>query len=106
MPRGHQILVVSTKNKVPHLLDRIKLFVKGYGWWSSDPGPSHFYALEVEHRVINRFRPVTHSDLPDADVVVATWWETAEWVARLSLTKGGYRAAHPADGVEFPISAG
>jgi len=26
--------------------------------------------------------------LPDADVVVATWWETAEWVARLSPSKG------------------
>ena len=86
--RGHQILVVSTKKKVPHLLDRIKLFIKGYGWWPSDPGPSHFDGLELEHRVINRFRPVTDSDLPDADVVVATWWETAEWVAQLSPAKG------------------
>src|SRR5690606_7640324 len=25
---------------------------------------------------------------PDADVVVATWWETAEWVAALSPAKG------------------
>ena len=66
--RGHQILVVSTKQEVPHLLDRIKLFIKGYGWWPSDPGPSHFDGLELEHRVINRFRPVTDSDLPDADV--------------------------------------
>jgi len=86
--RGHQILVVSTKNKVSHLLHRIKLFINGYGWWPSDPGPSHFDGLELEHRVINRFRPVTDSDLPDADVVVATWWETAEWVDQLSPAKG------------------
>jgi glycosyltransferase involved in cell wall biosynthesis len=26
--------------------------------------------------------------VPDADVVVATWWETAEWVWRLSSSKG------------------
>ena len=26
--------------------------------------------------------------LPDADVVIATWWETAEWVANLSPSKG------------------
>ena len=104
--RGHQVLVVSTKKKVPHLLDRIKLFLKGYGWWSSNPGPSYFDTLNVEHRVINRFRPVTDSDLPDADVVVATWWETAEWVAQLSPTKGSQGSAHPADGVELPIPAG
>jgi glycosyltransferase involved in cell wall biosynthesis len=26
--------------------------------------------------------------VPDADVVIATWWETAEWVAGLSASKG------------------
>jgi glycosyltransferase involved in cell wall biosynthesis len=31
---------------------------------------------------------VTDDDLPDADVVVATWWVTANWVARLSADKG------------------
>jgi glycosyltransferase involved in cell wall biosynthesis len=31
---------------------------------------------------------VTDADVPDADVVVATWWETAEWVANLSESKG------------------
>jgi glycosyltransferase involved in cell wall biosynthesis len=86
--RGHQVLVVSTKKKVPRLLDRIKLYIKGYGWRSSDPGPSYFDTLDVDRRVLNRFRPVTDSDVPDADVIVATWWETAEWVAQLSPTKG------------------
>ena len=32
--------------------------------------------------------PVTDADLPDADVVVATWWETAFAVAALSPAKG------------------
>ncbi len=27
-------------------------------------------------------------DVPDADVVIATWWETAEWAAQLSPQKG------------------
>jgi glycosyltransferase involved in cell wall biosynthesis len=31
---------------------------------------------------------VTDADMPDADVVVATWRETAEWVAALSPSKG------------------
>ena len=28
------------------------------------------------------------ADLPDADIVIATWWETAEWVNALSPAKG------------------
>jgi glycosyltransferase involved in cell wall biosynthesis len=39
-------------------------------------------------------RQLTHSgavgdqDLPDADVLIATWWETAEWVAHVTRRKG------------------
>jgi len=44
--------------------------------------------LEAVHRVVDRFRPIVDADLPDADVVIATWWETAEWVAGLSPSKG------------------
>src|SRR5262249_18723586 len=28
------------------------------------------------------------SEVPDADVTIATWWETAEWVAALGPAKG------------------
>jgi len=42
----------------------------------------------VPLKVLDRFRPVTDADLPDADVVVATWWETAEWVNWLAASKG------------------
>ena len=46
--RGHQVLVVSTRKKVPPLSKRIKLLIKGHGWFSSDPGPSHFDGLGLE----------------------------------------------------------
>jgi glycosyltransferase involved in cell wall biosynthesis len=42
----------------------------------------------VPQRIIERFRPIVDDDLPDADVVIATWWETALWVARLGPRKG------------------
>jgi len=42
----------------------------------------------TSHRVIDRCRPIMDEDLPDADVVIATWWETAEWVAAMSPQKG------------------
>ena len=28
------------------------------------------------------------TDVPDSDVVIASWWETAEWIAELSPSKG------------------
>jgi len=58
--------------------------------WPDAPGrgPSHFDGLDVERRIIDCWRPVVDGDLPDADVVVATWWETAEWVAALGASKG------------------
>jgi len=58
--------------------------------WLPTPrrGASHFDEVDVEHRVLESWRPVMDADLPDADVVVATWFETAEWVARLSPIKG------------------
>ena len=42
--------------------------------------------LEV-HR-LETWRPITDADVPDADFVIATWWETAEWVNRLAASKG------------------
>jgi glycosyltransferase involved in cell wall biosynthesis len=58
--------------------------------WPSDPKrlPSHLDDTPIDHRVLNTWRPVTDKDVPDGDVVVATWWETAEWVLRLSPSKG------------------
>jgi glycosyltransferase involved in cell wall biosynthesis len=44
--------------------------------------------LGDRHIVLDRRRPVTPQDVPDADVVIATWWETAEWVADLPAEKG------------------
>jgi glycosyltransferase involved in cell wall biosynthesis len=44
--------------------------------------------LGPRHRILERRRPVTAEDLPDADALVATWWRTAEWVAEMPASKG------------------
>jgi hypothetical protein len=44
--------------------------------------------VDVESRVLETYRPITDKDIPDADIIMATWWETAEWVAKLSPSKG------------------
>jgi glycosyltransferase involved in cell wall biosynthesis len=87
--RGHEVLVVGPPHERPSPLSVLKSVVAGYGvprLWTR--WPSHFEDLGIDRRVLDRHRPVTAADLPDADVIVATWWETAEWVASLPPAKG------------------
>lgn len=82
--RGHQVHVVSTPKPLPTgMRRRIKHFFKGGG---EEPG--HFDTVDVPHTVLKERRPIVESDVPDADVVIATWWETAEWVSKFSPRKG------------------
>jgi len=98
--RGHRVSVVSTPPP-PDFARRLKSLLRGRGWPSSAASdPSWFDGIGVPHRVLERVRPVTDADVPDADVVVATYWTTGPWVAALSPAKGakaifmqGYEAA-------------
>lgn len=52
---------------------------------SHDPSPW----FQLDRRVQSRWAySLESSDIPDASAVVATWWETAEYVARLPGNKG------------------
>jgi glycosyltransferase involved in cell wall biosynthesis len=86
--RGHEIVAVAVAPPPPSWRSRLAALVKD-GRWLTTPKQlaSHFDALDVELRRLQK-RRVTDADVPDADVVVATWWETAEWVAALSPQKG------------------
>lgn len=90
--RGHDVLVVSTPLPRPRLRSVLRSLVRERRLPRlSRKIPSHLDDLEgsgVRHRLLDRDRPVTDADVPDADVVISTWWETAEWVARLAPSKG------------------
>lgn len=87
--RGHEVFVVSTPYKQPSFLEQIKSVVKGQGWLNIPRrASSPLDDIDVEHRIIDSWRPIVDADVPEADVVIATWWETAEWVANLSPSKG------------------
>lgn len=87
--RGHSVAVVSMPDRDLPLRAKVKSLLKGTGWPRLKAhGPSHLDKVDVQWRVLDRFRPVTDQDTPDADVVIATWWETAEWVSKLAAAKG------------------
>lgn len=85
--RGHEVFVISQPLPKPSLKQRLRHWLRGKTM-PLQSSASHFDGLNVPHRVLETCRPVDDRDLPDADVVIATWWETAEWVAALSPRKG------------------
>ena len=86
---GHSVFVISLPHPQPSMRQQVTSLLRGRGWISPPENePSFFDNLGVEHKIIDRYRPVEDKDVPDADVVVATWWETPEWVAKLSPSKG------------------
>jgi glycosyltransferase involved in cell wall biosynthesis len=86
---GHQVVLISPPPREPSLREKVRSLVKERKWPSPLDRPlSPLDGTLLDHRILDRWRAPTDEDLPDADVVVATWWETAEWVNALSDAKG------------------
>jgi glycosyltransferase involved in cell wall biosynthesis len=89
MRLGHTVRVISPPPPATPVRRKLKSWLTLKGW-PADPKrlKSHLDDTRIDHHMLDRWRPVSDRDVPDADVVVATWWETAEWVYRLSPRKG------------------
>ncbi len=88
--RGHTITVVSVPISQPSLRKKLR-FAFQTGRWPSEvtePPYSHFDGTAVRPLVLETNRAITDADVPDADVVVATFWRTGPWVAAMSPKKG------------------
>jgi glycosyltransferase involved in cell wall biosynthesis len=89
MRRGHVVRVVSPPPPVTPIQRKIKSWLMLNGWPADQTSlKSHLDQTPIDHHILDRWRPVTDKDVPEADVVIATWWETAEWVYDLSPDKG------------------
>lgn len=100
--RGHEVLVVtcaphrpSFRDKVRDLLRPDSVHLKG----NDEPQQGHIALSGVAHKILDRPRAIEGRDLPDADVIVATWWETARWMHGMPSCKG--RNVHLIQGYEI-----
>ena len=86
--RGHDVVVVSTTMGGARLRDLAKfiLFRKGRLAIGQVKRPM-LENFEIDHRRLDH-ESVLETDVPDADVVLATWWTTVAWVLNLSRRKG------------------
>jgi glycosyltransferase involved in cell wall biosynthesis len=86
---GHIVKLVSPPPRSTPFRTKIGSLLAGSGWpVDAKYHPSPLDGAGLDHTMLDRWRPVVDGDVPDADVVVATWWETAEWVSRLNPKKG------------------
>ena len=87
--RGHEVLVVAPPIFPIPFRRKVKAWLKGAGWPNYIKADmAYFEKTDVHIRLLDQWRPIVDRDLPDADVIIATWWRTAEWVERLSSSKG------------------
>ncbi len=90
MQMGHEkVLAVSVPRRRAAARVNSRSLTRGKHWARADRANTHYFdTLAVPCRVLEKWRPIIDADLPDAGVVVATWWETAEWIDALSPSKG------------------
>jgi glycosyltransferase involved in cell wall biosynthesis len=89
LARGHEVTVVASQPRKIKPKAIFKRLLKGRPLWRPRrEGPTHFDHMRAPFHVGATPRKVTAADVPDADVVVATWWQTAYDVAELPPSKG------------------
>jgi len=89
--RGHEVNIVSSPRPRPSLREQARALRRGR-WLELRERhralPGHLAQSGVPCRTLERPRSIGAADVPDADVVIATWWETAAWMASLPASKG------------------
>ena len=108
--RGHEVQVVTCAPDRLSLREMARAVRKGE--WQNlknhltpqllqrPKGPlrGHIALSGVAHKILERPRAITAQDVPDADILIATWWETALWMHTMPKSKG--RKVHLIQGYE------
>jgi glycosyltransferase involved in cell wall biosynthesis len=84
---GHEVcLVCPLPRRLPRR-QRLLNLLRPWTWRPDKPPVSPFDGLGLDIRRVPH-GPVLEHQIPDADILIATWWETAEWVHDFDSRKG------------------
>jgi len=87
--KGNTVTVVSPNKKKPTIKARIKAILSlGGSGAKSGYDASFFNNRSYSVKLLDTHRAVESSDVPDADIIIVTFWNTAEWVSVFPSTKG------------------
>ncbi|MEL7114020.1 MAG: glycosyltransferase family 4 protein [Pseudomonadota bacterium] len=87
LDRGHDVTVIGRHPK--EVSTRRQALERLRGTWKPMPDRDlYFRPLGARFHWLPFKFPITSSDVPDADVIIATWWRTAFEVAAMPSEKG------------------
>jgi len=87
--RGHQVTIVSRGRRSPSWSKRFKAVLQGQPIPPTKvPDLTYFQNPQVVIKTIDGEGPIQEKDLPDGDILIATFWLTAEWSQDFSPKKG------------------
>lgn len=87
LERGHEVTVVSREPPPQSARARLRDLVRG-GRRQQAHKETHFARMKARLVIVPHAGPIRADDLPDADIVIATWWETAFEIVHLPASKG------------------
>lgn len=86
--RGHDVRIVAQPHRKTPLKKALRNLIQ-QGRLPSKPVDGPFLDPIIDRvTALPKAGPVQDADLPDADVIIATWWKTAPWVNAVSAQKG------------------
>ncbi len=86
---GHDVTLVTRPNPKPSFKNQLSLYLKQSKTQRyQEISPNHLVDLNLNTLCLPTCRTPTDEDVPDGDIVIATYWTTAKEVADLSPEKG------------------
>jgi glycosyltransferase involved in cell wall biosynthesis len=89
LDRGHHVELIAPPPRQASFFSRMRQFLRsGRMPRRYRHDLAHTDALNLTVRILETYRPIAAADVPDADVVIGTWWETVEWMTAFPPEKG------------------
>lgn len=87
--RGHKVLLLSRPRLDLPLRQRLRImFGRRPPRRAFTDADSHFHAAGLKVVWTPPGRPIGPEDAPEADVLIASWWECAKWMDEMPASKG------------------
>ena len=86
--KGHRVTITGPGRQRPPIIEMLRALKQGRIAKDKLSDTNHYKEAGVEVDTLDYRTKITAKDLPDADIVIATLWRTAEWVHALPPEKG------------------
>lgn len=85
---GHTVHIFAPERASEGLRARLRRLIRTGQWSRGGHGDSYLDRMSVPYVLVPGSRMLRDEDLPDADVIIGTWWQTVDNLQALSRTKG------------------